>query len=205
MNVASAFCHVPTRLAVDRRMEGVCKDAPHRSDRESSCANAIWPRDGGMRSVLSLASSSRRSVPPLSRGCPPKTFQPGDSPRPPIGRSPETHAPPTIGRPRCQKKFVPTCHRPCSPEPPLLREPKFRLAETEVRTVKTTADPTSTANAKQKPMITSVLVFGVTGSSARIVASRSFPSGEVQKDGPAATLVQLGSCVHCLPLREVTA
>ena len=50
--------------------------------------------------------------------------------------------------------------------------------------MKTTADPTSTANAKQKPMITSVLVFGVTGSSARIVASRSFPSGEAQKDGP---------------------
>ena len=69
----------------------------------------------------------------------------------------------------------------------------------------TTTGPTSIANAKQKPMITSVLEFGVTGSSARIVASRSFPSGEAQKDGPAATLVQLGSCVHCLPLREVTA
>jgi len=71
--------------------------------------------------------------------------------------------------------------------------------------VKTTADPTSTANAKQKPMITSVLVFGVTGNSARIVASRSYPSSGATKDVPAATLVHLGSCVHCLPAAEVRA
>ncbi len=40
MNVVSAFCHVSTRLAVDRRLEGVCKGAPHKSDCKSSCADA---------------------------------------------------------------------------------------------------------------------------------------------------------------------
>ena len=54
-------------------------------------------------------------------------------------------------------------------------------------------------------MITSVLVFGVTGNSARIVESRSYPSNEATKDVPAATLVHLGSCVHCLPAAEVRA
>ncbi|EQM29947.1 hypothetical protein MTX38_31480 [Rhodococcus sp. ARC_M13] len=69
----------------------------------------------------------------------------------------------------------------------------------------TTTGPTSIANAKQKPTITSVLVFGVTGNSARIVASRSYPSSGATKDVPAATLVHLGSCVHCLPAAEVRA
>lgn len=69
----------------------------------------------------------------------------------------------------------------------------------------TTTGPTSIANAKQEPMITSILAFGVTGTSARIVASRSYPSREATKDVPAATLVHLGSCVHCLPAAEVRA
>ena len=65
----------------------------------------------------------------------------------------------------------------------------------------TTTGPTSIANAKQKPMITSVLVFGVTGNSARIVESRSYPSNEATKDVPAATLVHLGlACTCTLPL-----
>ena len=106
MDVASAFSRV-FRLAVDGRLEGVCKGVVRIWLGERFCVDAIVaiaqysPELGGCAPSLRLASSSRRSVPPLSRGCPPKTFQPGDLPWAPNGRAQVTHTVPTIDPPLC--------------------------------------------------------------------------------------------------------
>lgn len=41
MNVASAFSHVSTRLAVDGRLEGVCKGVMADLIRERFCVDAV--------------------------------------------------------------------------------------------------------------------------------------------------------------------